>query len=173
MVQETLFPERHGDSQSKAVGFGFDVRFVFIRRSTFGFAVRFPGRRTGRRTRQVICHHPDQPRPVPPAAQPNLQPATVFGREIGGTMLGIKGTTRLWYVSSITNMGFGKYRLFSEVEALGHNPYNKIGFVSPEGDMKQRSGCTSLRQCGSYGERFRAVFGNRWHTEPYATFYRN
>lgn len=39
-------------------------------------------------------------------------------------MLGIKGTTRLWYVSSITNMRFGKYRLFSEVEALGHNPYN-------------------------------------------------
>ncbi|MGN0310620.1 MAG: IS66 family insertion sequence element accessory protein TnpB [Bacteroides sp.] len=39
-------------------------------------------------------------------------------------MLGIKGTTRLWYVSSITNMRFGKYRLFSEVEALGRNPYN-------------------------------------------------
>lgn len=34
--------------------------------------------------------------------------------------------------------------------------------------MKQRSGCTSLRQSGSYGERYRVVFGNRWqlsHTQ--------
>lgn len=44
-------------------------------------------------------------------------------------MLGIKGTTRLWYVSSVTNMRFGKYRLFSEVEALGHNPYNGDGYL--------------------------------------------
>ena len=94
MVQETLFSERHRGSQSKTVGFGFDVRSVFIRWSTFGFDVRFPDRRTGRHTRQVICHHSDQPRPVPSAAQPNLPSATVFGREIGGTMLGIKGTTR-------------------------------------------------------------------------------
>ena len=44
-------------------------------------------------------------------------------------MLGIKGTTRLWYVSSITNMRFGKYRLFSEVEALGRNPYSGDAYL--------------------------------------------
>lgn len=43
-------------------------------------------------------------------------------------MLGIKGTVRLWYVSGITDMRFGKYRLFSEVEALGRNPYNGDGY---------------------------------------------
>lgn len=44
-------------------------------------------------------------------------------------MLGIKGTVRLWYVSGITDMRFGKYRLFSEVEALGRNPYNGDGYL--------------------------------------------
>ena len=39
-------------------------------------------------------------------------------------MLGIKEGVRIWYVSGITNMRYGKYRLFSEVEAAGANPYN-------------------------------------------------
>ena len=39
-------------------------------------------------------------------------------------MLGIKEGVRIWYVSGITNMRYGKYRLFSEVEAAGGNPYN-------------------------------------------------
>ena len=51
-------------------------------------------------------------------------------------MLGIKGTTRLWYVSSITNMRFGKYRLFSEVEALGRNPYNGDGYLFMSKDRR-------------------------------------
>ena len=39
-------------------------------------------------------------------------------------MLGIQQGIRIWYVSGITNMRYGKYRLFSEVEAAGGNPYN-------------------------------------------------
>ena len=39
-------------------------------------------------------------------------------------MLGLNGGIRIWYVSGITNMRYGKYRLFTEVEAAGGNPYN-------------------------------------------------
>ena len=38
-------------------------------------------------------------------------------------MLAITGATRLWYVSNVTNMRFGKYRLFSEVQAKGMDAY--------------------------------------------------
>lgn len=34
-------------------------------------------------------------------------------------MLAITGGLTLWYVSSVTNMRYGKYRLFAEVESLG------------------------------------------------------
>lgn len=44
-------------------------------------------------------------------------------------MLGLKGTVTLWYVSSVTNMRYGKYRLYSEVEARGLNPYNGDGYL--------------------------------------------
>lgn len=37
-------------------------------------------------------------------------------------MLAITGGIKLWYVSSVTNMRDGKYRLFAEVELLGENP---------------------------------------------------
>lgn len=39
-------------------------------------------------------------------------------------MLGVTGASRLWYVKGITDMRFGKYRLFEEVKAAGDNPYN-------------------------------------------------
>ncbi len=39
-------------------------------------------------------------------------------------MLALTGGVTLWYVSGITNMRYGKYRLFAEVELLGKNPYN-------------------------------------------------
>lgn len=39
-------------------------------------------------------------------------------------MLAINGGISLWYVRSVTNMRYGKYRLFAEVELLGRNPYN-------------------------------------------------
>lgn len=32
-------------------------------------------------------------------------------------MLAINGGVKLWYIEGITNMRFGKYRLFSEVQA--------------------------------------------------------
>jgi len=39
-------------------------------------------------------------------------------------MLALNGGIRIWYIEGITNMHYGKYRLFAEVEALGYNPYN-------------------------------------------------
>ena len=33
-------------------------------------------------------------------------------------MLAINGGVKLWYIEGITNMRYGKYRLFSEVQAL-------------------------------------------------------
>jgi len=39
-------------------------------------------------------------------------------------MLGINGAHNLWYVKGITNMRYGKYRLFEEVREAGGNPYN-------------------------------------------------
>lgn len=44
-------------------------------------------------------------------------------------MLAITGGITLWYVSSVTNMRYGKYRLFAEVELLGENPYNGDAYV--------------------------------------------
>ena len=44
-------------------------------------------------------------------------------------MLAITGGIKLWYVSSVTNMRYGKYRLFSEVELLGENPYDGDAYV--------------------------------------------
>ena len=39
-------------------------------------------------------------------------------------MLALNGGIKIWYISGITNMRYGKYRLFSEVEAAGGHPYN-------------------------------------------------
>ena len=39
-------------------------------------------------------------------------------------MLAINGGTKLWYIEGITNMRYGKYRLFTEVQALDLDPYN-------------------------------------------------
>ena len=39
-------------------------------------------------------------------------------------MLAINDGIALWYVRSVINMRYGKYRLFVEVELLGRNPYN-------------------------------------------------
>mgnify|MGYP003377961038 CR=1 FL=1 len=44
-------------------------------------------------------------------------------------MLAITGGINLWYVSNVTNMRYGKYRLFAEVELLGENPYNGDAYV--------------------------------------------
>lgn len=44
-------------------------------------------------------------------------------------MLAITGCITLWYVSSVTNMRYGKYRLFAEVESLGKNPYTGEAYV--------------------------------------------
>ena len=44
-------------------------------------------------------------------------------------MLAITGATRLWYVSNVTNMRFGKYRLFSEVQAQGMDAYNGDAYL--------------------------------------------
>ena len=33
-------------------------------------------------------------------------------------MLAINGGVKLWYIEGITNMRYGKYRLFAEVQAL-------------------------------------------------------
>lgn len=44
-------------------------------------------------------------------------------------MLAITGGVTLWYVSGVTNMRYGKDRLFAEVELLGRNPYNGDGYV--------------------------------------------
>lgn len=45
-------------------------------------------------------------------------------------MLAITGGVTLWYVSSVTNMRYGKYRLFAEVELLGKNPYQVMPICS-------------------------------------------
>lgn len=44
-------------------------------------------------------------------------------------MLAITGRVTLWYVSSVTNMRYGKYRLFAEVELLGKNPYTGDAYL--------------------------------------------
>ena len=44
-------------------------------------------------------------------------------------MLALNGGITLWYVKGVTNMRYGKYRLFAEVELLGLNPYNGDGYV--------------------------------------------
>ena len=58
------------------------------------------------------------------AKQPNLPTDAVFGGEAGSVMLAIFCATRLWYVSNVTNMRFGKYRIFSEMQVQGMNVYN-------------------------------------------------
>ena len=44
-------------------------------------------------------------------------------------MLALTGGVTLWYVSGITNMRYGKYRLFAEVELLGKNSYNGDAYL--------------------------------------------
>lgn len=44
-------------------------------------------------------------------------------------MLAVTGGISLWYVRGVTNMRYGKYRLFAEVELLGKNPYNGDAYV--------------------------------------------
>ena len=75
-----------------------------------------------------IVDYPHQSGADDSAKQPNL-PAAAFGREAGGAMLAITGATRLWYVSNVTNMRFGKYRLFSEVQAQGMDAYNGDAYL--------------------------------------------
>ena len=76
-----------------------------------------------------IVDYPHQSGADDSAKQPNLPAAAVFGREAGGAMLAITGATRLWYVSNVTNMRFGKYRLFSEVQAQGMDAYNGDAYL--------------------------------------------
>lgn len=51
-------------------------------------------------------------------------------------MLAINGAIRLWYVRGINNMRYGKYRLFSEVEAIGMNPYNGDAYAFMSKDRR-------------------------------------
>ena len=44
-------------------------------------------------------------------------------------LLAVTGGISLWYVRGVTNMRYGKYRLFAEVELLGKNPYNGDAYV--------------------------------------------
>lgn len=44
-------------------------------------------------------------------------------------MLAINGGVKLWYMEGITNMRFGKYRLFSEVQTLDMDPYNGDAYI--------------------------------------------
>lgn len=76
-----------------------------------------------------IVDYPHQSGADDSAKQPNLPAAAVFGREAGGAMLAITGATRLLYVSNVTNMRFGKYRLFSEVQAQGMDAYNGDAYL--------------------------------------------
>ena len=76
-----------------------------------------------------IVDYPHQSGADDSAKQPNLPAAAVFGREAGGAMLAITGATRLWYVSNVTNMRFGKYRLFSEVQTQGMDAYNGDAYL--------------------------------------------
>ena len=51
-------------------------------------------------------------------------------------MLAINGGVRLWYIEGITNMRFGKYRRFSEVQALDMDPYNGDAYVFMSKDRR-------------------------------------
>lgn len=42
----------------------------------------------------------------------------------------------LWYIEGITNMRFGKYRLFSEVQALDMDPYNGDAYIFMSKDRR-------------------------------------
>ena len=44
-------------------------------------------------------------------------------------MFAINGGVKLWYIEGITNMRYGKYRLFSEVQALDMDPYNGDAYI--------------------------------------------
>ena len=58
------------------------------------------------------------------------------GRENGGIMLAINGGVKLWYIEGITNMRYGKYRLFSEVQALDMDPYNGDAYIFMSKDRR-------------------------------------
>lgn len=51
-------------------------------------------------------------------------------------MLAINGGVKLWYIEGITNMRFGKYRLFSEVQALDMDPYNGDAYIFMSKDRR-------------------------------------
>lgn len=129
MVQETLFAKRTGGSSGKVSRLGFRIPRGFIGSGPACPTVLFPNGGEVTFPYPVVFEHPYQPGAFHPTGQPDLLAAAFPDREVGGTMLGIKGTIRLWYVSGITDMRFGKYRLFSEVEALGRNPYNGDGYL--------------------------------------------
>ena len=50
-------------------------------------------------------------------------------------MLAINGSIKLWYIEGITNMRYGKDRLFSEVQSLDYEPYNGLLFMSKDHRM--------------------------------------
>ena len=51
-------------------------------------------------------------------------------------MLAINGGVRLWYIEGITNMRYGKYRLFSEAQALDLDPYNGDAYIFMSKDRR-------------------------------------
>ncbi len=130
MVQEALYKNRGWLPQDKGrwCRCGAFRSFIGRGRSCSGmFRLRHGG--SVKQAHTPVCIHPHQPGIDDPAKQPYLPSAAVFGGEVGGAMLAITGATRLWYVSSVTNMRFGKYRLFSEVQAQGMDAYNSDAYL--------------------------------------------
>lgn len=125
MVQEALFEKRDRLPQGKGRWSRCRAFRSFIGRgSPRSGMLRLHHGRIVEQANTPVRLYPHQSGADDSAKQPNLPAAAVFGREAGGAMLAITGATRLLYVSNVTNMRFGKYRLFSEVQAQVMDAYN-------------------------------------------------
>ena len=130
MVQEALFEKRDRLPQGKGRWSRCQAFRSFIGRGrTRSGMLRLYHGRIVEQAYTPVRLYPHQSGADDSAKQPNLPAAAVFGREAGGAMLAITGATRLWYVSNVTNMRFGKYRLFSEVQAQGMDAYNGDAYL--------------------------------------------
>ena len=130
MVQEALFEKRHQFPQNKSRWCRCRTSHTFIGRgAACSGKYRLHHGRSVKQTHTPVCIHPYQSGTDDSTKQPNLPAVAVFGGEAGGVMLAITGATRLWYVSNVTNMRFGKYRLFSEVQSQGMNAYNGDAYL--------------------------------------------
>ena len=130
MVQEALFEKRDRLPQGKGRWSRCRTFRSFIGRGrTRSGMLRLYHGRIVEQAYTPVRLYPHQSGADDSAKQPNLPADAAFGREAGGAMLAITGATRLWYVSNVTNMRFGKYRLFSEVQSQGVNAYNGDAYL--------------------------------------------